>query len=162
LINWLKSHWKEITVIAVVMLLAAAVRFYKLGAIPRVLDGDEGRIGLLAQLTTSGALSNPFALWENFGILYLQLINLSLRVFGLNAFALRLLPAIGGVLAVPAIYLLAQVLGLGLPSSQCFYWLFHIPYSFSRIVSAIYQGTRPLSYICYLVALRSVNHGELP
>jgi hypothetical protein len=49
-----------------VSLFAAAIRFYRLGEMPRVLDGDEGRVGLFALSTVAGDLANPFALWENF------------------------------------------------------------------------------------------------
>ncbi len=111
LFEWIKKNRNEIISISVVILFAAAVRFYQLGAIPRVLDGDEGSVGLNARSTVQGVLANPFALWENFGALYLQLINLSLKLFGVNAFGLRLLPAIGGILAIPALYLLARRFG---------------------------------------------------
>lgn len=107
----LKTHRYEILSVLFVMMLAAAIRFYELGNIPRVLDGDEGSVGNFARSTINGALANPFALWENFGALYLQLINLSMRFFGYNSFGLRLIPALGGILAVPAVYLLARWLG---------------------------------------------------
>jgi 4-amino-4-deoxy-L-arabinose transferase-like glycosyltransferase len=110
-LDWVKRNRVELLSVAIVALIAAALRFYRLGEIPRVLDGDEGRIGFIAQTTTSGLLANPFALWENFGAIYLQLINLSMRFFGVNAFALRLLPAIGGVLAIPSVYLFARWIG---------------------------------------------------
>lgn len=144
LINWLKDNRNELLAVTAVTLLAAVLRFYKLGSIPRVLDGDEGRIGLLAQITTSGALANPFALWENFGILYLQVINLSLRLFGLTPFALRLAPAIGGILAVPALYLLARwIVGSRVAFiAVILLAISHTHVHFSRIVSVAYiQGT---------------------
>ncbi|NOH01858.1 MAG: hypothetical protein HND47_07780 [Chloroflexi bacterium] len=116
LTDWVKAHRAEILSVLIVMVFAAAVRFYRLGGIPRVLDGDEGAVGLQAQLTAGGALSNPFASWENFGGLYLQLINLSMNFFGAGALGLRVLPAIAGVLAVPAVYLLrGRSAGVGLP-----------------------------------------------
>ncbi|HMV29112.1 MAG TPA: phospholipid carrier-dependent glycosyltransferase, partial [Anaerolineales bacterium] len=111
LVDWFKKNQNELLSVLAVTLLAVVVRFYKLGGIPRILDGDEGLIGLFAQSTTSGTLANPFALWENFGAMYLQLINTSIGLFGVNAFALRLLPAIGGTLAIPSIYLLARWIG---------------------------------------------------
>ncbi len=102
------THKKELIWLGVVILLGAVLRFYKLGLAPAVLNGDEGRMGLTAQLTNAGELTNPFALWENFGALYLQAIDFCFKIFGPTPFALRLLPAIGGVLAIPAIYLLAR------------------------------------------------------
>lgn len=144
LIEWVKLHRNEIIAVALIMVFAAAVRFYKLGDIPRVMDGDEGAVGLAAQQTTSGVLANPFALWDNFGALYLQLINLSIKLFGVNSFALRLLPAIGGVLAVPAVYLLGRAIGghrIGLVAAFLIA-ASHSHIHFSRIASVAYiQGT---------------------
>ncbi|HMZ08131.1 MAG TPA: glycosyltransferase family 39 protein, partial [Anaerolineales bacterium] len=111
LAEWFKTYRSEIITVALIMVFAAMARFYLLGDIPRVLDGDEGSVGMNAQFTTNGVLSNPFALWENFGGLYLQLINFSMRIFGVNAFGLRFLPAVGGVLAIPAIYIFARWVG---------------------------------------------------
>ncbi|MBI5840948.1 MAG: glycosyltransferase family 39 protein [Chloroflexi bacterium] len=109
--TFLKNHRNEILTVLGIMLLAAAFRFYKLGSIPRILDGDEGLIGLNAQATISGSLANPFALWENFGALYLQMINMVFRFFGITPFALRFLPAISGILAVPSVYLFGRQIG---------------------------------------------------
>jgi 4-amino-4-deoxy-L-arabinose transferase-like glycosyltransferase len=110
-VEWVKENRKEILTILAIMLFAAAVRFYKLGALPRVLDGDEGSVGLQALATTSGVLANPFAFWENFGGLYLQSINMAMRFFGVNPLGLRLVPAIAGMLAMPAVYLFARQIG---------------------------------------------------
>lgn len=144
LLAWVKKHRNELISVAVLVLLAAAIRFYQLGGVPRVLDGDEGSVGLNAQATVSGRLSNPFALWENFGALYLQLINLSLKFFGVNAFALRLIPAIGGVLAIPAVYLLARWFGgyrIAFVAAAILAFS-HSHIHFSRIASVAYiQGT---------------------
>ncbi|MBL8098249.1 MAG: glycosyltransferase family 39 protein [Anaerolineales bacterium] len=109
--EWFKTHRNEVLTVLFVIIVAAIPRFYLLGQLPRVLDGDEGSVGNFARATVNGVLMNPFALWENFGALYLQLINISMRIFGYNAFGLRLLPAIGGVLAVPAVYLFARWVG---------------------------------------------------
>lgn len=106
--EWIKAHRNELLAIGAVTLLGVALRFYKLGQIPLIINGDEGRMGIAAQSTDSGGLSNPFALWENFGSLYLQFINLSIKVFGNTSFAIRLIPAIGGSLAIPSVYLFAR------------------------------------------------------
>ena len=142
--EWWRKNRNEILFLTLIILFAAAVRFYQLGMIPRVLDGDEGSVGLNAQATIREPLANPFALWENFGALYLQLINLSMKVFGVNAFGLRFLPAIGGVLAIPSIYLLARWFGgrriAFIAAAILAFSLSHI--HFSRIVSVAYiQGT---------------------
>ena len=83
--QWVKSHRTELIIVSAITLLAALLRFGQLGTYPRVLDGDEGLMGLFAQETVSGDYANPFALWENFGALYLQAINLVFRVFGVTS-----------------------------------------------------------------------------
>jgi len=158
MLNWIKRNRSEIILIALVTLFAATLRLYRLGEIPRILDGDEGRIGLFAQETIVAPLSNPFALWENFGSLYLQLINISLRFFGINAFALRLLPAIGGVLAIPSLYLLARWIGGRKIASIAIIILAfsHSHIHFSRIVSVAYiHGTwlAPLELYLFISGL---------
>lgn len=110
--EWLKANRREIFIVAGVTAAAAAIRFYQLGQIPRVINGDEGLIGLFALTTDDkNPLANPFALFENFGGLYMQAIGLSLQLFGHTPFALRLMPAIGGTLAIPAVYLLGRQIG---------------------------------------------------
>jgi len=106
--EWFLSHKHELLILGAIFLLATAFRFYKLGDYPRVIDGDEGRIGLFAQGTVTGTLVNPYALWENIGALYLQAINFVISWLGASPFSLRLLPAIAGTLAIPSIYLLAR------------------------------------------------------
>jgi len=109
--RWLVEHRKELLILGIIVLVAAYMRFDSLGEYPRVIDGDEGRIGEFAQATEAGRLANPFALWENIGALYLQAINMSISLFGATPFALRLLPAIAGTLAILSIYLLARQIG---------------------------------------------------
>jgi 4-amino-4-deoxy-L-arabinose transferase-like glycosyltransferase len=108
--EWLYDHRYELMAVVIVTLLAFVIRFYQLGAIPRVINGDEGRLGLAAKSTVEDPLLNPFALYENIGALYLQAMNIVFNIFGANPFSLRLLPAIGGVLAIPALYLFARQL----------------------------------------------------
>lgn len=142
--DWFGRHRTELLVLLVIVILGAALRFYKLGEIPRVLDGDEGRVGLAAQETALGVLANPFALWDNFGALYLQLINACLRVFGPTPFALRLMPAIGGILAIPSVYLLGRQIG-GPRVAFIVAFLIatsHTHINFSRVASVAYiHGT---------------------
>jgi hypothetical protein len=138
--EWLKAHRTELIWLGVIFLFAIAVRFYKLGELPRIIDGDEGRMGLAAKSSTTGRLANPFALWENFGGLYLQLMNLCMNVFGTSPFSLRMLSAIGGVLAIPATYLLAkQIAGtrVGLISTAVLAFS-HTHINFSRIAPVGY------------------------
>ncbi|MCC6569280.1 MAG: glycosyltransferase family 39 protein [Anaerolineales bacterium] len=138
-----KNH-TEILLVLVIVIVAVTVRFYNLGQVPRVLDGDEGLVGLAAQSTAEGRLTNPFALWENFGALYLQAINIALRSFGATSFALRLMPAIGGVIAIPALYLFArQISGPRIALiAAVLLAISHTHINFSRIASVAYiHGT---------------------
>ncbi|MCC7116964.1 MAG: glycosyltransferase family 39 protein [Anaerolineales bacterium] len=160
LVEWLRENRAELLGILAITVLGIALRFYHLGDSPRVLDGDEGLVGLFAQGSISDSLVNPFALWENFGALYLQLINIGLKIFGSNsAFALRLLPAIGGVLAIPAVYLFTRWL-TGKRVAMLAAFLIAVSHShihFSRIVSVAYiQGTWlvPLELYFLLSGLR--------
>lgn len=149
----------EIVLVALLMVGAAAARFHRLGEIPRVLDGDEGAVGLMAQATVEGRLSNPFAMWDNFGALYLQLINVSMNLFGVTPFALRLLPAVGGTLAIPCVYLLAREIGgrrIGMLAAFLIAFS-HSHIHFSRIASVAYiQGTwlAPLELYFLLSGIR--------
>jgi hypothetical protein len=143
-VDWLKSHRYEILAIGLVTLLGLVLRFYRLGEVPRVVNGDEGRLGLAALSTNKHPLASPFALWENFGAFYLHLVNLFLYWFGQTSFALRLLPAIGGTLAIPALYLLArQIAGHRIALiSSCLLAISHTHLHFSRTAAVGYiQGT---------------------
>jgi len=106
--DWVKTNRKELFFLGGLMLLAAILRLAKLGELPRIIDGDEGLLGLFAQSSGSGTYSNPFALWENFGGIYLQIVNIAIRIFGASPFAIRILPAISGILAIPALYLFSR------------------------------------------------------
>jgi 4-amino-4-deoxy-L-arabinose transferase-like glycosyltransferase len=143
----------ELILLSLITAAAAAVRFYKLGEIPRVIDGDEGLLGQAALLTRQLPLANPFSLFENFGGLYMQGIGLALQTFGRSPWALRLLPAIGGTLAAPALYLLGrQLFGyrVGLMAALLLA-LSHPHIHFSRTVAVGYiQSTWILTLILYL------------
>jgi hypothetical protein len=144
LLEWMRKNRNEILGVIAITIIAAIFRLYRLGEIPRILDGDEGLIGIVAQQTIQGPFANPFSLWENFGGLYLQLINICIVFFGVNGFALRLLPAIGGTLAIPSLYLLARLIG---GRRIAFITIIILAFShahihFSRIVSVAYiHGT---------------------
>jgi len=108
--RWVKTHRGELVGLGLITLLGIALRFYQLGQLPRVIDGDEGLHGLYALMTRRGNLSNPFSLFANIGSLYLHAINLAITMFGRTPFGLRLIPACLGSLAVPTTYLLARQL----------------------------------------------------
>ena len=142
--EWFKLHHYELLGIGLLTLLGIFLRFYRLGDLPRVVNGDEGRVGIAALSTNTYPYVNPYALWENFGALYLQGINLFLNFFGVNPFSLRLIAAIGGSIAIPAVYLLArQVSGHRIAMIAASLLLMsHTQIHFSRTVAVAYiQGT---------------------
>ncbi|MBI5053009.1 MAG: glycosyltransferase family 39 protein [Chloroflexi bacterium] len=150
--DWHLDHWREkikanrweVIGLGAVTAGAAVIRFYRLGGIPRVINGDEGVLGLMALETIRLPLANPFALFENFGALYLQAIYYVMWLLGETPFALRLLPAIGGTLAIPVLYLLARKL-FGTQTAFIAAILLavsHVHIHFSRTVAVGYiQGT---------------------
>lgn len=141
---WFKLHAKELLGIGLILLLGIALRFYQLGNLPRVVNGDEGRVGVAALSTITYPFVNPFALWENFGALYLQTINLLLSLFGSNPFSLRLVAALGGSFAILAVYLLArQISGPRVALiAAALIAISHSHIHFSRTVAVAYiQGT---------------------
>ncbi|MBL8093900.1 MAG: glycosyltransferase family 39 protein [Anaerolineales bacterium] len=148
------AHRSEILTLVAVAAFGVSLRFYQLGSLPIVINGDEGLIGMFAQATNEGSLANPFTLWENIGTLYMQLINVALRVFGPSPFSLRLLSAIGGSLAVITTYFLARLIG-----GRRVAWLAalllamsHIHIHFSRTAAVTYiQGTWLVPLELYLL-----------
>ncbi len=157
---WLAAHRHELALLGLIMLLAIGLRTYRLGAIPRVIDGDEGAVGQAAQTTQALPLANPFALWENFGGIYMQAIGLSLNVLGSTPFALRLLPAILGSLAIPALYLLGRAIvgPRGGLLAAALLAMSHAHIHFSRIVSVAYIAETllvPLELYFFLTGLRA-------
>ena len=157
--TWWKENHTEILLVSGVTLLALIVRFYGLGNIPKVINGDEGLIGLAAQSTNQSPLANPFALFENFGGLYLQAINTAFNAFGISIFSLRLFPAIAGIMAIPSVYILArEIAGKRIALiSIALLALSHAHIHFSRTAAVGYiQGTWlvPLELYFFLTGLK--------
>jgi len=142
--EWLRRNRREVVFVALITLLGGVMRFYELGDIPRVINGDEGIIGQAALNTSEKPLANPFSVWESIGGIFLQGISFSMRIFGRNPFGLRLLPAIGGTLAIPSIYILGRRLfGPRVAFVAAVFLAFsHSHIHFSRTVAVSYtQGT---------------------
>jgi 4-amino-4-deoxy-L-arabinose transferase-like glycosyltransferase len=99
----------EVFVLLAVLCVAAFYRFFELPSLPPGLNPDEAMNGndALASLSTG-----RFAVFypENYGRegLFLWLVALSLKLFGLSAQALRYPSAVIGTLTVGALYLLAS------------------------------------------------------
>lgn len=103
------GRWLEGTAIVAIVALAAAVRFYRLESLPYGIHGDEAIAGMEgARILREGWIGpySPEALGQPAGPLYLT--ALAVRLFGPTVFAVRFAPALLGVLAVAAVYLVAR------------------------------------------------------
>ena len=95
----------------VILLLAAAFRFYQLNLYPNGCQSDECNNGLDALKWLGGAPYTPYAETnEGQATLFTYLIALSFRLFGVGVWQMRLVSAVVGVLTVAAFYLLARQL----------------------------------------------------
>lgn len=183
--------WRELGFLLAIVVLAAALRLYRLDVLPPGLYHDEAYNGLDALALLRGE-PRPlfFEAWEqiafagqvetlphgrfpvffvgNYGRepLFYYLLALSLAVIGAKPLAIRLVPALTGILLVPAVYWLARELLAGDDDARgrrvallaalnvaTWYWLVH----FSRF------GIRPmllalvaaLTFACLLRGLRT-------
>ncbi|MBX0328875.1 glycosyltransferase family 39 protein [Oscillochloris sp. ZM17-4] len=139
---WLRAHRAELIGLGLLTLAGAALRLWELGALPRIINGDEGLIGTWAEDIgkASGILTMPFAAMDGVGTLYLATMQQVFALFGPTAFALRLLPAIAGTLAIPATYMFArQVAGQRVAIIAAALLTFsHVHIHFSRTVAVSY------------------------
>lgn len=109
--EWWQTYRREILVIAVITAVGAFLRLYQLGIIPDTIDGDEGWTGLAALKLFPAVgyiYNNPFSFFEGFGRIHLRLISDAIYIFGQNKLGLRLIPALGGIASIPAVYLFAR------------------------------------------------------
>ncbi len=107
----LRASWWEVSAVALVTAVAAAARLVALDRIPYILGGDEASMGREALNVLRGRLTNPFATgWFSHPTLFFYLLAASLRWPGGLVSGLRLVPALAGVLTVPALYLLVREL----------------------------------------------------
>jgi hypothetical protein len=147
----------EAFLLAAVTATGAALRLYRIGEIPRVLDGDEGWLGLNAM--NAARTLRPFATLQSIGGIYFRLVGWFLDTFGVTPAALRLPSAIGGTLAILATYLLARELFGRRPAllAAALLALSHAAIQYSRIASVIYtQGCwlAPLAAWLFVTGLR--------
>jgi hypothetical protein len=139
---WLHTHTIELRCVVALTFAAGVLRFWRLGAVPNIINGDEGLIGVWAQDIghASGTLTTPFAAMDGVGTIYLAVMQGVFTLLGPTTFALRLLPAIAGTLAIPATYLLTRSL-LGVRAAwvaASLLALSHVHIHFSRTVAVSY------------------------
>ena len=115
MIQFLKNNY----LLILILVLACALRFIKLGTIPIGFNDDEAAFGYNAySILKTGrdewARFLPFPVFESFGdwklVVYLYLTVISQFILGVNEFATRFPSALFGVLAVWATYLLTKKL----------------------------------------------------
>jgi 4-amino-4-deoxy-L-arabinose transferase-like glycosyltransferase len=107
----LKIVWGEMLFLAVLFALALALRGTNLEGIPNTLSGDEAASGLVALAFRQGEANNLFTFgWFSFPSLYFVIQSLGIRFWGQTTEALRITSAVGGALAVLALYWLAKVM----------------------------------------------------
>lgn len=146
--------------------LAAVLRLVVLGLRPSVIGGDEGLFGTASRSIYESAYPNPFGTFHGAGTLYVHMIALLTSIFGVNAFGLRLVSAIAGTLAVPAVYLLGRELAGRRAGGIAALYLTvsHYHVHFSRMVAVTYlQGTFYNTLALYLLisGLRRDSRGRL-
>ena len=121
---------KKIIVLAIILLVAATLRFYKLGAVPTSLNADEAAIGYNAfsiLKTGKDEYGKKFPLlfqsFDDFKMpVYIYLSVPGIAVFGLNDFSVRLPSALLGILTVGVTCFLVVALfsNVRLPLSQVY------------------------------------------
>jgi 4-amino-4-deoxy-L-arabinose transferase-like glycosyltransferase len=98
---------KELVFLLIVLIIATVFRLWQLDKIPPGLYPDEAING-------NEAISNPGKIFytENNGRegLFINLLSLSFSIFGISIWALRIIPAIIGILTVLGIYFLTKEL----------------------------------------------------
>ena len=103
--------WHEMIFTAVLLAVAFALRGTNLAGMPNTLSGDEAASGLVALLFRNGEANNLFTFgWFSFPSLYFVIQSVGLRVWGQTTEGLRVSSAVGGALAVVAVYWLARVM----------------------------------------------------
>jgi hypothetical protein len=109
--TWIRTaHWELLWVLALT-LLGLLLRSIALDAIPHNVHGDEGEMGMVARAVLRGELRDPFATaWLGHPTLWFFLQALALDLFGDRIGGLRMLSALLGTLAVPALYIFARPL----------------------------------------------------
>lgn len=104
--SWLESRrfWEATAALSIVA-VAAGLRLERLGSVPYGITGDEATFGLEGRrILHEGWIGpySPYAAGQPAGVLYLGAV--SLEVFGETIFAIRLVPALAGILTVAALY----------------------------------------------------------
>lgn len=158
--QWFTTYKTEIIIVGLMTLIGAGLRFYALGELPRSINGDEGLIGTWAQDIgrAGGALQMPFAAIDGVGTIYLWFMQQLINLLGPIPLSIRLIPAIAGVLAIPAVYIFARKVTNPRVAliATALLTVSHVHVHFSRQVAVSYIYTTvsvPLSLYFLLTAM---------
>lgn len=145
--SWLVTHRRELGILAGLVLVAALLRLIHLGAIPRTMEPDEAWVGMAAlkRLPASAVTyNNPFSYFQGFGRIQLSFVQSIVLLLGNTALAVRLLPALVGIAAIPATYLFTRsILGKAAAFVVAVLLTFshtHIHFSRTAAVAYIYSS----------------------
>jgi len=105
---WARQSQREIILVASLTGVAAVARFWALGAIPNILSGDEGVLGVLSRSVAKGELVNMLATIYGTSTLYAFILAGVQKLLGFAPFGLRFTSAFVGTLSVPVLYLFAR------------------------------------------------------
>jgi hypothetical protein len=106
--NWLEDHRKDIALVLLFTMLGGLFRFYQLGNIPNIIDGDEGRFGLIINDILEGRMRDMFITTFGNSTMYFFFLAGMMKLFGKSITILRIGSAIGGTLTIPILYLMAN------------------------------------------------------
>ncbi len=129
------DRWDWI-LLGVLTAVALAARLIQLDQIPYTVSGDEGSVGLMAWDYKTGVRDNYFIMgWFSFPALQFWPASVMQSIFGRSVFAMRIPSAIGGALAVLAVYWSARLMFGRLTGfiAALFLAFFHFHLLFSRI-----------------------------
>lgn len=109
--SWWRAHWREVGLLALLVLSAWAARGLYLERIPANLGGDEGTQGLAALELVRPPFGNPFSTgWFSVPTMSFAVAGVAMRLFGATVAGLRALSAVAGALTVLTTYLFAREL----------------------------------------------------
>jgi len=104
------QRW-ELIVLGFVVLVGFLLRSYHLESLPPSLHGDEAETGLQAIKILDGRVDDLFTMgWLDFPMLSFTIYALSMRIFGISIFGLRVASAIFGSLSLVPFYFLVRLL----------------------------------------------------
>jgi DNA-binding beta-propeller fold protein YncE/4-amino-4-deoxy-L-arabinose transferase-like glycosyltransferase len=104
------QRW-ELVVLGFIVVAGFLLRFYNLEFLPPSLHGDEAEFGLQAIEILEGRVNDLFTVgWYDLPLLGFAAYALSMRVFGVGVFGLRMASVIFGTLSLVPFYFLVRLL----------------------------------------------------